>query len=423
MVKYILFFFSLAFDYSGIDEGGSVIQLSFILLAFLSGFYIIHNVSLPLNINRAYSSISKILIIHLVATALFSLLQGVEVGRYLRISLPYYLLVLGYFVGVRAVNQIGVVKTINLVIFATVTASIFTVIYGLQTGDFSNNGIRYQVLSASLFVLVPILAHKLFLAKERLLLVSTAMLVILVLIIISATRSWLIAYIGIVLFTISLVSVRSIRGLIRGGLRGLFICSLLATLLFGVLAIVMPDAVSRMGDRIFSSQDIGFDMTAATRIAEMDYQINALLSDVTSFLVGQGLGASYGFSGSALEQLIGLFGSEQENTDWWFAGHNFWVYSLFTQGILLGWIIPFALICGLHISWSVIKSSHSIPILLAPIAISTSRLCLIVIVSILLSTIGGNPLGSRFLGLLIGVFLSISIAMPALSHIRQRALN
>jgi hypothetical protein len=246
---------------------------------------------------------------------------------------------------------------------------------------------------------------------------------ILSLILVSATRSWLITYIGVVLLAISISRGKSLGGLIKGGIRSLILGGALTAILFAIFTQVMPDVIDRFGERIFVSQQIGFDITTATRIAEMEFQINAWLADIPSFLIGRGLGASYGFAGENWGKLIDLFGYADMQIDWWFAGHNFWVYSLFTQGVLFGWVVPFVILYGLFLSWRGYRSARYVPAVHVQSALSESRLCLLVLVSIVLGTIGGNPLGSRMLSQYIGVIISVSIAVTTSRAFKSDALS
>jgi hypothetical protein len=167
MSSYFLFFFALAFDYKGVDEGGSLLQFISFAIAILSGIYIIMRTPRPTGLSRWYVIVGNLLVIHLISTVVVEVIQWVEIGRYFRIASPYYLLVLGYFVGARAIYKIGFNKTARLVMVASSAAVMFTIFYGLETADFSVNGIRYQIVSPMILVLVPLLAHKLFVEKRH----------------------------------------------------------------------------------------------------------------------------------------------------------------------------------------------------------------------------------------------------------------
>lgn len=419
MGSYFLFFFSLVFDYKGVVEGGSWIQLTMFVLATITGAYIIIRTSKPVVVSRWSAVVGRMLVMHLLSTVVVVLIQGVEIDRYVRTALPYFFLVLGYFVGVRAIAQIGFNKTVGLLMAASSVSAIYTFIYGLATGDFSVNGIRYQILSPALFVLVPVLSHKLFVEKERTYFVAIILLGILATILISATRSWLIAYLGVILLAICISKARSLVSFIKGGIISLVVGGAMFSIIFVTFASVMPDVIDRLVQRITLSQEVGFDMTAATRVAEMEYQINAWLSDIPSFLIGKGLGASYGFSGQALVQLYSIFGSSSiTEIDWWFAGHNFWVYSFFSQGLLFGWVVPFVFMLGIFLSLRRLTASWSLPSDPGKSISSKSKLCLLVLVSIVMCTVGSNPLGSRILSQYIGVIFSLAIGYNSMTFPR-----
>ena len=123
------------------------------------------------------------------------------------------------------------------------------------------------------------------------------------------------------------------------------------------------------------------------------------------------MGASYGFSGEELVELIPVIGIEEASIDWWFAGHNFWIYSLFTQGVLFGLILPLLILYVLYENVrSMILHIRSREGFLN--ISQQDRIFLIYVlgfslVGFVLSTIGANPLGSRMLSLYLGVLLGV----------------
>jgi len=418
VISHFLFYFSLAFDFKGIEDGGSVFQLVLFALTILTAAHIIIKDKIYGISGSRHNLVGILLIIHLVLTFVAALIQGVEIGRYLRVVLPYLFLVLGYFVGVRSFTKFGFDKTLYLLTAASIVASVYTLFYSLVSVDFGNNGIRYQVLSSMLYILVPVLVHRIFIDKKGVKIAAVLMASILILILISATRSWMIVYIVVLVLGFIISRVTSILGLVTSGIRGLFFSAILAAIALPILMFFIPEVISRFGERIFSSEVAGFDVTSATRIAEIDYQLNAWLSDIPSFLIGKGLGASYGFSGESLDQLVYLFGNEVAYIDWWFAGHNFWVYSLFSQGILLGWFIPLLILATLFVTLKNIVSKRIYSVVESCKSISSAvKLCFLVFSSIALSTIGGNILFNRMFAEYIGVFLSLAIVITAPKNI------
>ena len=267
MISHFIFYFSLAFDFKGTDDGGNVSQLISFVINIATAAYIILNEKSPIAVGRRYKLVGYLLIFHLLCTFVAALIQDVEIGRYLRVVLPNFLFVIGYFVGARSFAKFGFDKTIYLLTCASLVAVVFTICYGLSTGDFSNNGIRYQVLSPMLNILTPVLAHNIFISKKNVKVSTVLITAILILILISSTRSALIAYVGVVILALSISRAKSIGGLVIGGGRSLIFVTIFAAIALPILNFFMPEVISRFVERIFTSDEVGFDITSATRIA------------------------------------------------------------------------------------------------------------------------------------------------------------
>jgi len=426
MISYFLFFFALVFDVKGAEEGGNAFQLIAFFLTIATAFHIIYIDKNNVAVGRQHKLVGLLLIIHIVCTFAVELIQGVEFGRYIRITLPYLFLILGYFVGIRSFSKFGVEKTVHLLTGASLVSTVFTIFYGLSTGDFSENGIRFQVLSPMLFILVPVLAYTIFVAKKMITTAVFLMIAIFLLILISATRSWLITYVLVVLLALSVSKFKSFIGLVKGIFRGAIYGALIAIVTFPVLYLLIPEVITRFGQRFFGSEVLGFDITTATRIAEMDYQINGWLTDIPSFLMGKGLGATYGFSGPAADQLADLFVNNADIVDpeWWFAGHNIWVYSLYTQGILFGLVIPLLLLLASYLTFrNILKARKNYSTKKVDSDISYMMMCFLIFSSIIFSTVGGNPMGNRMLAEYIGVFLSLVFALNSRKRIKKNIIS
>lgn len=406
MYLYYLFFFGLVFDFKGVDDGGNNLQLGMFFITTFAGMAIIYRTTVFDRASQIYRMVTWLLWINLVSTCLVAIILNVEFARYLRIVSPYVLLVLGFFVGARIKNDIGIDKAIKLILTASVGAIIFTVAYGFLSTGVGAEEIRYQILSPMMFVAIPIFAYNVWIIKRRVVFSIISLLSILFLIVLGATRSWLIAYIGIFFTAVILGNTRH-HGIVRSVINSVAMGAIAAVITFGVMYIASPDAVVRMLGRIFSSEEIGFDITTATRLAEIDFQIAAWLSDFPTTLFGNGLGAAYGFSGEHLEKLIMWLGEDGAVTDWWFAGHNFWIYSLFTQGILFGWIMPFLIIYCLVVGLRSALKEKSKKGLFTP-DFEFNAFIGLMFLSTMLSTIGGNPMGSRMLSLYIGIAMGMA---------------
>lgn len=412
MINYFLFFFGLAFDFKGTEDGGNWFQLVAFSIAVISGIILVIRVRPPVGISTMYRTAGNLLVAALITTLPVALSREVEFDRYLRTIAPILLLVIGYFVGPRAIYQIGFQKTVSLMMAASSVAAVFTLFYGFSSTGYSVSEIRYQIISPMNTFLVSFLAYKIFFERRGILVAALLLIGILVIMLISATRSAVLAYMGTILFAVGLSRAGSFKVLIKDGIVSVTAGVVLGAILIPLFMQLMPEVMNRLTERIFSSEDVGFDVTTATRLAEIDFQIEAWLTDLTTFLFGLGVGASYGFSGEDLQRLVAFVGGqEQIQVDWWFVGHNMWVYSFFTQGLLFGWVIPFLLLYFLYVSWGNLVTAKDAPIAERDLVLRQARMCVLLFVAILLSTIGGNPLGSRMMSQYIGVIISVTIAL------------
>lgn len=409
MLPFYLFFFSLALDFKGVDFGGSLVQFAMFTATVISALIIILRPGSSTPSTKASRIISILLLINITSTILVALTREVDYARYLRVASTYALLTLGYFVGYRSYFDIGSNRTYTLMLRATIVAVIFTAIYGFQSTGLSFTDIRYQILSPMVTFLVPMLAFNIWIRRQNILPSSLGLVMIVSLILVSATRSALISFVCVIASAILLSGAGdgvSLRKLTRSALTvmALSIASLFA------LYITAPEVILRVLERFFLSQELGFDITTTARLAEINFQLDSWREDLFSILFGKGLGASYEFSGLELEQLFRQLGSEANADDWWFAGHNFFVYSLFAQGIIFCWLLPltiaYATLKTLRLAITRTSFIHNT----STIYQASSLLCLILL-SCILDTIGRSPLNFRMLSLYLGVAVGLSVAL------------
>jgi hypothetical protein len=200
----------------------------------------------------------------------------------------------------------------------------------------------------------------------------------------------------------------------HAGARALLVAGVLAAMAFTAAA-WFPGVAEHWVQRIDfaqSSTKTGEDPTTMTRLAEMRDQYDQVVSSPLSLLVGKGYGHDYGYSPAYLPDLAGQmtkkdFYAERD----WAAGHNFWVYQFFAGGLLLGLALPFALLYALvrctitYRRWrAYAPHTPQLPVLGRAILLTAALPA---------ASIGGNPLGPRFSGLIFGVGLGLMVAMHA----------
>jgi hypothetical protein len=197
------------------------------------------------------------------------------------------------------------------------------------------------------------------------------------------------------------------RRMVRYGVVG----SMLALSALLAASLLSPTVSERWERRLSTVQTHGADPTTLSRIAELNEQIDVWSGTVKTTLVGAGYGSAYGWSKAFYDRLVdtGAFSAsgleQQEHFEF---GHNFWVSSLYSGGILFGLALPTVLIYAAWVGLSTSRRLYRERLQIPP-AYSITRSTL-VIVAVLAITIGGNPFGVRYTGLLAGLSLGMLVA-------------
>lgn len=388
LITYLFLFISIL-DFKNYSDGIFIFQILINLGLLVFGIIII--------INRLNKSISKNLIIIslLISLSLPAfLMNGVETVYFLKSLFPYFLLFCGYIAGEKIFNKIGQLKTIDLLFFVSSSSMILTALYAIFISGINFQEMRYEILSSIIIILTSISISYILFFKKNYFISCFNLTLSFLIILVSATRGALLVYLLNIIIALSIAPFSSYKKCINKFLIFIFIVSL-SSYYF------LPNYFHNFYDRIFLFQELGFDITTETRLAEIDFQINMWLNNPITFLVGNGLGEAYGFSGIHQDNLVKFFGGHIDNlseVNWSFQGHNFLIYSLFSQGILGAVIIPYILLRSL---FSSLKNLRSSPFNMA-------MTLLLSMVTILL--IVGNPMGSRIFAQYFGVLLGISFA-------------
>jgi hypothetical protein len=176
----------------------------------------------------------------------------------------------------------------------------------------------------------------------------------------------------------------------------------------------MPSVSAHWVQRIFASKgtEAGVDPTTITRLAEIKNQYDQVTSSTGSLLTGEGYGHVYRYSPTYLADLQGTMSAKDFfSIHEWVAGHNFWVYQLFVGGLLFGLGMPLAILYALykaslaHREWR----RHMPNLLYLPVL----GRAILLLAALPATSIGGNPLGPRFSGLVYGVALGLVVATYA----------
>jgi hypothetical protein len=359
--------------------------------------------------SRFRSIITGAIVTTVVGSIVAQLLQDNDVGNYMRTLLPFGLFLLGYLAACRPWDASRLLQFEKAFFWAMLISLVFAFTFGLTTVVGPLEDVRYRLVSDMFLGMQAVLLHQFVVAKRYTKVTLAVFAFTLVIELLSFTRSLLVGTALLFVFA-TFLSAPSARHMLKAGVRALMLAAAIA----GVLAVastMMPEVAAHWTERIFASKGAtsGRDPTTITRLAEMKDQYDQVTATPGALILGKGYGAIYHYSPDYLPDLAGQitakdFYAIREFT----AGHNFWVYQLFAGGLLFGLGLPLAVLLALGLGAVAYREwRRRAPDLLYLPVMGRSLLLLAALPA---TSIGGNPLGPRFSGLLFGVALGLLVA-------------
>ena len=413
-----LFLLPLALDYKAPDANvGHFVQFIFVIPVIAAGLALALIAPRFHNGSRLRSVVTFSVLLCVLGSIVAQFVQDNDTGNYLRVLLPFLLFLLGYLVACRPWSEYRITQFEKALFVANVICLLFTFVYGLATsGDLEDA--RFRIISVTLLGLQGVLLHEFVVAKRFSFFTVSVFAVSVIVELLSVTRSLLVGTVLLFLIAMAL-SAPSIQLIWRTAARSVITGAVLAGVV-GIVAVSFPTVTEHWTQRIFASEETvtGKDPTTITRLAEMRDQYDQVTSSPETLLFGEGYGHYYRYSPVYLPDLAGQI-SEKDfyAINEWPAGHNFWVYQLFAGGLLFGIAMPLASLAALVICFfsyrywrAVVPDAPMLPVL---------GRAIMLFAALPATSIGGNPLGPRFSGLIFGIALGLMIA----THARlQRAL-
>lgn len=408
----------LAFDFKGQESGGlyQIISYSTACIILATNAFIISTATKNYPSRKLQYSFFCI-ILYLTTTFFTATVQNVPIRNYGVVVSPYILMLLAYWLIMSLCRRYGPILTAQTVLPALITATVlstaWTFFYGFSQPESDLGSVRYRIVS----VLLPFaLAYLMSAAASRSLNTPNKFFAAAVLgiLLISQTRS----YILVVLLSLLLGTYGHSKNLTSWfkQLKKITIISLI-TIIFSLLFIQLveislpskggPGLFEMWTNRLFGSSDqYGFDLTTASRLAEYNNQMEKLFSSPFNMLVGNGLGSPYTYSGMYADLVASILGNDAIPDGYWNGGHSIWVYTLYSGGLLFGFAFICLLIYWAYLSMSSLKNAHKIKNLSERhilVTIASGFLC------ILSTGFTGFPLGSRPAAFLMGVLIALVI--------------
>lgn len=413
-----IFLLPLAWDYKATDANvGHLAQFVFVVPAFAAGLALLLVAPRFRERSRLRSVVTASMMLCVFGSVVAQFVQDNDVGNYLRTLLPFVLFLLGYLVACRPWSESRLSQFERALFVANLISAVFTFVYGMATGG-DLEEVRYRIISVTLLGLQAVLLHE-FVVARRFSLFNVCVFAGTVIVeLLSVTRSLLLGTVLLFLLAVAL-SAPTIQHIWRAFGRSIVVGAVLAAIA-GIAVVSFPTVAEHWTQRIFASAETqsGKDPTTVTRLAEMRDQYDQVMESPSTILFGEGYGHYYRYSPVYLPDLVGQITDEDFYAiHEWAAGHNFWVYQFFAGGLLFGIGMPLATLAALAICFysyrywrAVVPDAPMLPVL---------GRAIMLFAALPATSIGGNPLGPRFSGLVFGIALGLMIA----THSRlQRAL-
>lgn len=400
----------LAVDFKSVDENGSRLTQILLTVPALGAALVLALIAPRFTAGNRFSAlVMAALLLTVPGSMVPHMLQGNDMGNYLRVLLPFMLLMAGYVATCRPWH-VKRVEQIELAMFSGMVVSLlFAFGYGMAVGG-GLETVRFRIVSVVFLALQGLLLHEIVVARRITRFKLLLFLVSLAIELLSVTRSLLVG--TALLFCLATwLAAPSLQQLLRSLARTAVIAVALVGGTVVIGSALFPSVAAHWTQRFQAAKATaaGMDPTTATRLAEIKDQLDQVRSNHLSLLLGRGYGHNYRYSPDYLPALADQMTKEEFYAiNEWAAGHNFWVYQLFAGGLVFGLALPlivlYALVRGslFYRRWRRVAPD-------APYLAVLGR-SLLVLAALPATSIGGNPLGPRFSGLVYGVALGLLVA-------------
>ncbi|WP_277188878.1 hypothetical protein [Caballeronia sp. BR00000012568055] len=417
-----LFILPLAFDFKGAETASKAIQILLTVPSMGAAVALLLIGPRFAQRSRLRTAITSLFLLTMLGSVATQVLQGNDSGNYMRVILPFLLMLLGYFVACRPWDSQRLEQIEKAMYWSMIASLIFSFGYGMATSGGGLADVRFRIVSVTFLCLQGLLLHEFVVAKRITKFTVLLFLATIVIELLSVTRSLLVGTVLLFAYATWLAS-PSIKHLFTSGLRAVAVAALLGAMVVGAAAF-FPGVLDHWAQRMefAKNTEAGRDPTTITRLAEMKDQYDQTMSTPLSIAVGQGYGHDYRYSPYYLPDLAGQFSKKDFYAiKEWAAGHNFWVYQFFAGGLMFGLALPLAILWALWRGSMAYRAWRQA----APDVLYLPVLgrALLVVASLPATSVGGNPLGNRFSGIVFGVALGLLVAAFArIAHaMRTRA--
>ncbi|SAK66624.1 hypothetical protein AWB82_03757 [Caballeronia glebae] len=402
---------ALAFDFRGVETASKAIDVLLTVTSMGAACAVLLIAPRFARRSRMRGLVTSLFLLTIFGSVATQWLQGNDAGNYARVILPFLLMLLGYFVGCRPWDSLRLEQIERAMIWSMIASLVFGVGFDMaMTGGIGNMSVH--VAPVTFLCLQGLLLHEFIFAQRVGKFAVLLFLATIVIEILFGTPSLLVGTVLLIAYATWLAA-PSFRDFFAAGLRAAVILALLGAMATAT-ATFFPTIAQPWMQRMSLAQNAppARDPVVIARLAEMKDQLDQTTSSALSAIVGMGYGHDYRYAPSYLPELAGDIGERDFYAfRKWAAGRDFWVYQFFAGGLLFGLALPIAILWALWRGSRAYRAwRHSTPD--APWLPVLGR-ALFVLAALPATSIGGNPLGERFPGLVFGVALGLAVASYA----------
>ncbi len=342
-----------------------------------------------------------------------SVLQGVLIGRSIRVIMPLVFCLFG-MVNAHIAACVGIrpSRIVTPVLVAACINVIWRIVQGFVFKEATLETVRLEVQSPANNWIAAWIACALLLRGRFHWNLLAACGVLFVGIFITITRSLIFPVVagGMAATVCFMLGVRwGIYGWSSLGKRLLpiVVAISLVVVAIGLVALFQPIMIERWDERLFhnaSDRNLGNDISYLTRKAEADAIWKILSDDPVHFIHGRGVGTSYYWDTAYMPEIWMVIPKEEVGTDdIWFAGHSIWTYGLLSGGMiaLACYVVLFGGTAALSLVTARANASDPGP------DQWLAFLPLIATVCLLSESLTANPFQERLVGIIFGIMAGL----------------
>jgi hypothetical protein len=333
---FAVFVFSLSIDYKSVNEGGDVIQV-LCLTAAVGSALILGLVTKLRSRSNAGRSFARLSMLFLFISGVGTLINRVPLDRYVRVLVPYALCIIGFWICRTVLGVTGNLRRmVQVVVGASLVNGVWRFVYAVAVMKVPIDDLRYQIIGPGALVLCCWSCSHILHVRRITVFNLTCLIAGWLPAILSVTRGFLLA-LACGVAVIFLASVRRefrISGTVAFLKVQVLCVSAVCVVALGAVLISGTDIAYKWTARMDGvlSGDVRDDATFLTRKAEMDGLLGGMGSPIP-WVVGNGLGSSYRW-GQAYDAILkGRVSEEALTSEYWYAGHNIWIYMLYAAGV------------------------------------------------------------------------------------------